>query len=188
MSEQQEIRQAGAWGHLRALAVFAAMVGVVAGVLALLNWAPTTLETLSAHEFASVEEAERTFGLVPVEVPSYFPEPLAWPPTRVLAQKAPYEAVVLEFSVEPKGAPRLVIARSASGEFRLAPSERLAEVREAARVMLHGRVSATIESGPCADGAACGQIGWEGEGGYRYVVFMRAPGAELVRLAESMMR
>jgi len=188
MTEPRDIRQAGAWGHLMALAVFAVMVGVVAGVLALLNWAPTTLETLSAREFTSVEEAERTFGLVPVEVPAYFPEPLAWPPTRVLAQKAPYEAVVLEFSVVPQGVPRLVIARSASDGFRLAPGERLAEVRETGRVMLHDRVSATIESGPCADGSACGQIGWEGEGGYRYVVFMRAPGAELVRLAESMMR
>lgn len=176
------------WVKKEALRVlsFAVVVAVVVAALKLLNWIPGALEPGLMARYPSIEDAVAKLGLREVYVPAYFPESLGWPPAEILAQSRPYEAVIMQFVRARDGETALVISQARSADFEPEVAVRIHTVREIVPVDLDGR-KARLEAGSCEDGSACSRIRWE-EGEVRIVLTMRAPPAEIIRIARSMRR
>ena len=164
---------------------FAVTMAVVVGLLKVLNWAPGTLEPGLMARYPTIDSAVSTLGIRKVYVPAYFPEALGWPPSVVLAQSEPYQAVVMEFSRARDGQTVLVISQAASTEFEPDAAIRFRTIREKVPLDLRGR-KATLEAGVCEDRSACSRVQWD-EGKIRIVLTMKAPSVELIRIAESML-
>jgi hypothetical protein len=164
---------------------FAVTIAVVAGLLMVLNWAPGALEPGLMARYPSIDSAASELGIRKVYVPAYFPETLGWPPSAVLAQSRPYQAVVMEFSRARDGQTVLVISQAASTRFEPDAAIRLRTISEKVPLDLRGR-KATLEAGVCEDRSACSRVQWD-EGTIRIVLTMKAPSVELIRIAESML-
>jgi hypothetical protein len=170
----------------RRFLAFAFVLAAVLIGLTALNWVPGAIEPGLMARYPTIEDATSRLGLRPVYVPTYFPEPLTWPPAVVLAQTRPYQAVVMEFVSARDGRAMLVISQAASGDFEAETAIRLRAIRESVDLDVGGR-SARLEAGECEDGSVCSRVGWR-EGEVRIVLTMRAPSVELVRIAGSMRR
>jgi len=163
---------------------FALVLVAVVATLRVLNWIPGALEPGLMARYASIEDAVATLGLRQVQVPAYYPESLRWPPTEILAQSRPYQAVVMQFARASDGQTALVIAQAMSADFDPEIPLRLRTVREVVALDLAGH-KAQLEAGSCEDGSVCSRIRWD-EGEVRIVLTMQAPPVELIRIARSM--
>lgn len=168
---------------------FLGMSAVLLMALAVLNWMPTSVQKSSVHTFASIEEAGSQLGIEGLIVPAYFPEHLAWPPTEVVGQRKPHEAVV--FIIEDKATrrPALIVSQSASQEFDAAGRADVESPSEVTSIPIKGR-SASLKAGSCG-AVKCSSISWHepaaGSGGlYIRVLLNDSTSMELVRIAESM--
>lgn len=170
---------------LRSLLLFSAAALVLLCLLVIAQRLPTLKQNSFVRQYASVEEVKRALELDRVLVPSYFPEGVAWPPTVVLAQKKPYEAVIMEFRKAETAETVLVIIQS-SLQGRYSQLERIpmVEVKEDTSYLLKGR-RAELQVGTCAGGVTCSRISWDDSGLHCTVLFM-APPFELIKIAESM--
>lgn len=172
-------------GILRFLA-FAGAVAVLAGGLKILSWIPAVAQKDVLREYADVEEARATTSIGKIFVPSYFPQNLAWPPSRILAQGKPFPALIMEFEKVGGKEVALLISQSASEDFSSAGKVRMLEVTESVPYPLKGR-DALLEVGVCERDEPCAGISW-GEGTYRIVVRARTTPFELIKIAESMLK
>jgi hypothetical protein len=170
---------------LRSLLLFVAAALVLLALLVIAKRVPTLKQQNFIRQYASVEEVKRVLELDRVLVPTYFPEGVAWPPTVILAQKKPYEAVIMEFRKAEKAETTLVIIQS-SLQGRYSQLERIpmVEVKEETTYPLKGR-RAELQVGTCPGGTACSRISWDDSGLHCTVLFM-APPFELIKIAESM--
>jgi len=164
--------------------VFAGVILAVVVTLKVLNWMPSVFQEGLLQQYASVEEARAALHMKEIHVPTYFPVRLLWPPSRILAQTKPFDAVVMEFSDREKGDVALVTVQSASERFR--PDRRIEMVRTRERVpyLLKGR-EALLEIGSCRNEEPCCALSWR-EGAYRMTLVMRSLPVDLIRVAESM--
>lgn len=122
----------------RAVAVWLLVMAASGVLLSALDHLPGLLlgAPRRARVFASIEEAERALG-VRLWLPSYFPDELAWPPSRVEADAAVPPTVAIRVRGRADGRERLVIAQSLGG--RATPPPRLlppGEVMNAADVVV----------------------------------------------------
>ncbi len=159
---------------------------ILVGATMAVNRVPVTVQGDLLRKYDSVDAVSTGLPSLPIYAPSYFPEDLRWPPSRVLAQGRPFPAVLMEFEGRKSGRPVLVICQSAGGEFPPGDKLRLAKVKEKTAYRLKGR-DARLEVGACGDGATCSRIAWT-EGAYRIDVTGRSAPLELIRVAESMIR
>jgi hypothetical protein len=168
---------------LRGLLAFGIMVALVVALLMALNWVPTAIETGLAREYGSIEEATRTLGLKEIPVPSYFPGHISWPPSFILGQSTPFEALMMEFTSADTGDTVLVILRASGrlpeGFERITMSE-VAE--ESEHVWEEKR--AILQTGTCTTGETCSRLSWEEQGVRVSVLGLLSP-VELIRIAES---
>src|SRR5512139_119202 len=125
---------------LRGLLVLIIAAGIVLSLLAIAKKVPSLKQQGFITQYVSVEEVKRVLELDRVLVPTYFPEGVAWPPTVILAQKKPYEAVIMEFRKPEKAETTLVIVQS-SLQGRYSQLERIpmVEVEEETTYALKGR-------------------------------------------------
>src|SRR5512136_78577 len=146
---------------LRSLLLFVAAALVLLALLVIAKRVPTLKQQNFIRQYASVEEVKRVLELDRVLVPTYFPEGVAWPPTVILAQKKPYEAVIMEFRKAEKAETTLVIVQS-SLQGRYSQLERIpmVEVEEETTYPLKGR-RAELQVGTCPGGTACSRISWD---------------------------
>lgn len=173
-------------GHARRLGSFAIGIAILVGATMAVNWVPVVVQGDLLREYGSVDALSASLPALPVYAPSYFPQDLRWPPSRILAQGRPYPAVLMEFERRRSGGTALVISQSAGGEFRPDGKVRIVKLKEKTSYSLKGR-SARLEVGACEDGATCSRIAWT-EGTYRIDVTGRSVPLELIRVAESMIR
>lgn len=168
------------------LVMFAAMVAVLVLVLKALHWLPTALDKGAVREYRSVEEVSRVLGIKEIYVPVYFPQSYRWPPSRIIAQGSPFNAVVMEFEDVRRGGIGLVIRQAESATFPKEDRIEILNVRERVPYELHGR-NAVLEVGFCEKNVPCSRISWK-EGSYAVSVAAKSAPFDLLRLADSMAR
>ncbi len=164
---------------------FVIAVSVLVFALKAANWLPTIIDEGTVRTYRDIESVKAKLGIREVLVPVYFPEPLGWPPSEIIAQRRPFEAVVMEFRRTGDDRAALIISQAARREF--APDERIrfTEVRESVPYDLSGR-AARLEAGLCRDGSPCSRLSWD-EGAMHVRITMRAAPFEVIRLADSML-
>jgi len=169
---------------------FIGMSAVLLLALTVLNWMPLSVQKSSVHTFTSIEEAKSQLGIRLVHVPVYFPEHLSWPPSQVIGQIKPHEALV--FIIEDKAShePALVVSQSASGEFDAAGRADVTMPSEVTSIPIKSR-AATLKAGDCGN-IKCSSIAWQEPDGksviHMKVLIMGSTTVELVRIAESMVQ
>jgi len=173
-------------GPLARAALFAAGVALFGAALKAANALPALIQPDVLRRYASLEEARAALRMENPGVPSYFPEELGWPPSVVLAQGRPFPALVMEFERARGRGPALVIARWAAGRPLGAGPIRLARTGAAVRYALKGR-EFLLRVGITPAGEAACRVGWT-EGRFRTELAGKVPPAELIRVAESMLR
>ncbi|MGD2079680.1 MAG: hypothetical protein PVG55_02715 [Nitrospirota bacterium] len=165
---------------------FVVTVAVLLGALKVMNWLPTALDQGMLRSYPGIEEARARLGIREIYVPSYFPETIKWPPSELLAQQTPFEAVVMKFGRSGEGDTGLVITQARSADFDYDAGIGFEEVRERVPFSLKGR-EAVLEAGTCRDGSPCSRLSWK-EGDLRISIAMKAQPPETIRLAESMLK
>lgn len=172
-------------GGIQRVLAFAGAVALLVGLLRLLNWLPLVARPDLLSNYRDLEEARTAAGIEAVLVPSYFPQNLAWPPSRIWAQGIPYRALLLEFG-RPSGKETvLLISQAASESFFPEERMRFLEVAQDAPYPLRGR-AARLRVGVCPGSETCSEIAWK-EGPFHVVVRAKLSPFELIRIAESML-
>ncbi len=163
---------------------FAAAIAILVVALKVTNWLPTMLQEGAMKKYGSIEEVKAQLKVRDVYVPSYFPQSVKWPPSRILAQSRPYFALLMEFSHVKTSDMGLVISQVADN--RPIPEEklRLAQIKERATYSLKGR-TALLEVGACENEMPCSRISWN-EGKYKLTLIIKAPPFDLLKIADSM--
>ena len=172
--------------NARRLLSFAIGILILVGATMAVNWIPVLVQDDLLREYDSTDALNAALPALPIYAPSYFPQDLRWPPSRILAQGRPFAAVLMEFERRHSGGTALVISQSAGGEFPPDGKVRIVMVKEKTSYLLKGR-DARLEVGVCGDGATCSRIAWT-EGAYRMDVTGRSAPLDLIRVAESMIR
>ena len=182
--ETQETRIGRTARGLLWILVLAAMA---VGLLAAVNWLPSLMQLDFARQYDSIEEAKRAGGLDTVLVPAYFPEGISWPPSLILAQKKPYQAVVMEFrEAEATETVLIVVQSSLQGNDAQLQRIRLSEVKEETEYRLKEK-RALLQIGTCDNGMPCSRMTWQ-DGALRCTVLLMSSPFELIKIAESMVR
>jgi hypothetical protein len=172
---------------VRGLLWMLALVILAIMFLAAVNWLPSLREEGFARQYNTIDEAKRALKLNDIVVPSYFPEGIRWPPSFILAQKKPYQAVVMEFNeVKSKEIALIVIQSSLLGSDAQLQRIKLSQVKEETQYRLKDRY-VLLQVGTCDNGMQCSKMTWQDSGLFNTVVFMSSP-FELIRIAESMIR
>lgn len=146
----------------------------------LINLLSGELEKDTLRSYKTIDEV-RTI-LDDIIIPTYFPESLLWPPSRLLASKRPYRTVIMEFRDKNKNL-HLVITESEKDDIK-ASDLYLTEVHETLQHRIKNR-NVLIITGKC-NKERCSKIFWK-EGRYFINITIRSDPFELLRLAESMM-
>jgi len=165
---------------------FAGAIAVLVAGLKILSWIPVVAQKDVLREYPDVEEARVATAIGKIYVPSYFPQNLAWPPSRIIAQGKPFPALIMEFEKVGGKEVALLISQAASEDFFSAGKIRMLEVTESVPYPLKGR-DALLEVGLCQRDEPCAGISWK-EGRYRIVVRARTTPFELIKIAESMLK
>jgi hypothetical protein len=170
---------------LRGLLWMLALVILAVLFLAAVNWLPSLRDEGFARQYNSIEEATRTLKLNNIVVPAYFPEGIRWPPSFILAQKKPYQAVVMEFKdAKTKETALIVIQSSLLGSDEQLQRIRLSNVKEETQYRLKGRL-VLLQVGTCDNGTQCSKMTWQ-DSDLSYTVILMSPPFELIRKTESM--
>ncbi len=172
---------------LRGLLWMFVLSGLVILSLFAVNWLPTLREEGFARQYDSIEEAKRALKLEKVVVPTFFPEGITWPPAFILAQKKPFQAVVMEFKATQERDTALIIIQSLSrgGDVQL-QRIRLSELKEETQYRLKGR-NVLLQVGTCDNGTLCSKMTWQDNELSTTLILMSSP-FELIKIAESMIR
>jgi hypothetical protein len=161
------------------LAVFAMII-----VLKTLNWLPTVLQEGILKPYGSIEEVRSKLNIKDLYVPSYFPQSITWPPSKILAQTKPSVATLLIFNRAGKEDPALVISQAVSERFTPDMLIKIKQITERVPYQLDGR-KALLEVGFCEKDDPCSRISWV-EGIYTITITMKSQPFDLVQIAESM--
>ncbi len=182
MSELKMDKRSGVM--LQGFFSLAVMVLVIVVALMVANWLPGTIDDTLMREYQGIDEVRENLRIRTVFVPTYFPETVSWPPSKVLAQTNPYDAVVMEFEGSTSGELLLVLSQSASDAFMPFERLRMDKVAERSTHEFKGR-SAELSAGRCTGGLRCSMISWS-EDAYYIKVIMSGDPFELIAIAESM--
>ncbi len=170
--------------QLSGIAAFAAAVAILVAALLLANWAPLALQKETLRRYNSIEEVRAALPGKMIYVPSYFPQQVSWPPSKILAQGKPFQASVMEFKRAGSDEAVLTISQ-AEGPFNTDRDMVLTTVSEQVRYIMKGRTAA-LQVGTCGNGEPCSRMSWN-EGGSSITVTMRSGPFELTRISESML-
>jgi len=170
----------------RAWLPFAGAVMLLTVSLMLLNRLPRSMGNDATRTFASIEEARRELGIRNVPVAAYFPQSIAWPPARILAQSRPFPAVLMEFHRAGSKDVALVIVQAKDESFARNSSFEMLRVTEQVPHTIKGR-DAVLTVGACKNEQPCSSISWN-DGDSRVTVEMKSTPFELIKIAEGIAR
>jgi len=170
--------------NVQRLAYFVLTIVAIIIVLKTLNWLPMVLQEGILRPYASIEEVRSKLNIKDLYVPSYFPQSITWPPSKILAQTKPYVATLLVFNRPGKDGPALIISQAASERFSPDMLIKIVQVTERVPYQLNGR-TALLEVGTCEKNEPCSRISWV-EGIYTMTVTMKSQPFDLVQIAKSM--
>lgn len=169
----------------RVISLLLAVGGLIL-LLKVLNWVPLALDKDIIRRYNSIEQVRETLEFEDIHIPKYFPQPLRWPPSEILAQGKPFSALMMEFRNVKNGQSTLIITQAGSAHFNPDDRIKIDDVKESVGYALKER-EALLEVGLCGTDETCSKISWD-EGAYKITVFLKAPPIELIKIAESMLR
>ncbi|MGD0884212.1 MAG: hypothetical protein ABSA46_04925 [Thermodesulfovibrionales bacterium] len=165
---------------------FAILIAGVIIALKILNWLPLAVQEGSMKRYDSIEEVRAALNVREIYVPAYFPQSLTWPPSLILAQSKPFEAIIMVFTSAAKGGVTLVTSQSTAADFVPDDTIKILRTKETVKYSLRGR-DALIEVGTGKNEEQCSRISWT-EGKFKIRVAMKSNPFDLIRIAESMVR
>ncbi len=166
---------------------FGLVLVALAGALKVMNWLPSAVQEGFIREYRNIEDVREQLKIRDIYIPSYFPQPVKWPPSAIWAQTRPFTAIVMEFSNVENGHIELTTSQvSAGARFIQDDKIKIEQVREKVGYSLKGR-KALLEVGACGNEERCSTISWT-EGKYRITVAMKSPPFELIKISESMLK
>jgi hypothetical protein len=166
---------------------FLLVLALLVGALKVMNWLPSIVQEGFISQYKDIEEVRDKLKIKDIYVPSYFPQPVKWPPSAIWAQIRPFTAIVMEFKNVENGDTELIISQvSAKAHFIPDNKIKIEQVREKVDYLLKGR-RASLEVGACGNEERCSLLSWI-EGKYRITVTMKSPPFELIKIAESMLK
>ena len=167
------------------LIIFIAAVTALVGTLKALNWTPRILQEGLLTRYDSIEDVKSKLHISDVYAPTYYPQGLHWPPTRITAQAKPYIMILMECTRQEDSQPSLIISQTALPNTAPEPAIKISRMTEHVHYPLKGR-TAVLDVGLCRNDESCSRISWD-ESAYRIDVVMLAPPTEIVKIAESML-
>ncbi|MBF8257921.1 MAG: hypothetical protein HW377_295 [Actinobacteria bacterium] len=170
------------WG----IFAFASAVAVLIVAMKIVNWVPSLAQPDLLKKYRNLDEVKTGLNMRDIIIPSYFPQNLKWPPSTILAQGKPFQAVVMEFEQDVTKDTSLVISQSLSENFRADGKIRLVQLKEKVNYSLKGR-NVVLEVGFGSKGEMCSRVFWK-EGKYWVHVMSKSPPMELLKVAESMIQ
>jgi hypothetical protein len=171
--------------QLSGIAAFAVAVAILIAALFIANWVPLALQKETLRRYNSIEEVRAALPGKMIYVPSYFPQQVSWPPSKILAQGKPFQAIVMEFKRAGSDEAVLIISQ-AKGPFNTDRDITLTTVSEQVQYVMKGRTS-LLQVGTCRNGEPCSRISCN-ENDCAVTVTMRSGPFELTRISESMLR
>ena len=172
--------------NLRNFFVFVLTIALLIAVLKVINWLPAAVEEGLMKKYGSIEDVRSKLKMREILVPSYFPQSFSWPPSVILAQTKPFQAIIMEFKHIENGDTAIIISQVASQDSIADNKLRMTQVRERVPYPLKGRKAALIV-GTCKNDEQCSQISWD-EGKYKMSIIMKSTPFDLIKIAESMVR
>lgn len=178
------------WRLLRQSTAALLMVGLVLAVavaiLFVLNQIPHLLQREAPRELSRYETIAAAEAALhrSVALPAYFPDRLAWPPTRIVGQVSPVPRISLYFASRDGLESILVLHEVFGGgepQPPLFPLVRSPQQRS--RVVL-GESHGELVAGEGDDGAFYRQLSWQ-QDSTRFVLLTQLSENELVRIAHS---
>jgi hypothetical protein len=170
--------------RIKGFIVFVIAVVALFGLLKALNWVPGALQEGFPSAYDSIEEVTAKLHIRDISVPTYYPQGLRWPPSRITAQSKPYTMVLMEFQRKEDNRVSLVISQTALSHPAPDPGVELIRTMESVRYPFKGR-NALLEVGQCRNNEQCSRISWS-EPPYRVDIIMLSPPSEIVKIADSM--
>lgn len=170
---------------IRVISLILAVGGLIL-LLKVLNWVPLALDKEIIRRYNSIEQVREMLEIEDIHIPKYFPQPLRWPPSEILAQGKPFSALMMEFRNVENGQSTLIITQAGGAHFNPDDRIKIDDVKERVGYALKER-EALLEVGLCGADETCSKISWD-EGAYKITVFLKAPPIELIKIAESMLR
>lgn len=172
--------------NLRKFFVFVMTIALLISVLKVINWLPAAVEEGLIRKYDSIEDVRSKLKMREIFIPSYFPQSFSWPPSAILAQTKPFQAIIMEFKHIELGDTAIIISQAASQDFIADNKIRMDQVREKVPYQLKGR-KASLIVGTCKNDEQCSQISWD-EGKYKMSIIMKSTPFDLIKIAESMVR
>lgn len=173
-------------GKILGFFAFSAGIGILVLGLKFFNWLPLMVQVDSMREYKDVEEVKGALQIKTLFIPSYFPQNLNWPPSKILAQGKPFLAVIMEFEKMTGKDTMLLISQSTSEDFLPEEKIKIIKVKESISYPVKGR-DALLRVGMCQRNEPCSGISWK-EGEYTIHVLIKSAPFELIKIAESMLR
>lgn len=164
---------------------FAVALAILISVLKITNWLPGVLQEGAMKKYSSIDDVRSKLKIKDLHVPSYFPQSVVWPPSSIMAQSRPYEAVFMEFTSARTGDVNLIISQVSDRGSINDSKISLVQVKEKTAYPLKGR-NALLEVGLCKNDIPCSRISWH-EGTSTITVTMRSTPFELLKIADSML-
>jgi hypothetical protein len=163
---------------------FGFAVAALIVLLKIANWLPLTVQKNTLRQYESIEQVRSMLNIRDIYVPSYFPEEIRWPPSKILAQDKPFPALLLEFKRTGKDEVVLVLSQSRGGTLKSRDSLEPSVIKETVPFLLRGS-TVVLTVGECEDRTPCSVITWS-EGGYLISASMKSAPFELSRIVASM--
>ena len=149
-----------------------------------MNWVPATVTHDALKEYASIEQVRAALNFRDIYIPSYFPQTIAWPPSKILAQGSPFPALVMEFKRAGGDEIILVLSQSRGGALKTGETLVFTAVSESAPIDIHGN-KAILNVGVCVGGMPCSALSWN-EGGETLNIILGSAPFDLTKIAASM--
>jgi hypothetical protein len=172
---------------VRKAALFAATILFVAGLLSLLNWVPLIIQKQKLKSFSSPDAAAKELHIRKIYLPSYLPEHLnlAWPPSEVYGQDAPFSAVVMYLSFKQKQEIGLALHQSdANAPYLFEPLIKIRPGQNSKQISLKGR-RAMLVPAVCDNNTPCNQLSWD-ENGMVITLIGKFSAQDIIKIASSM--
>lgn len=165
---------------------FVIMIITIILVLKIINWIPVALQKGLIRKYSTLDDVKSKLSIKEVYIPSYFTENFSWPPSEILAQSKPFQAVAMEFRHARNKEVALVITQASVEWFNPDRKITISQIKERVDYNLKGR-NAVLEIGFCKKNEPCSRMSWK-EGNYYVNVLMKAEPIDLIKISESIIR
>lgn len=165
---------------------FILTVTILIVALKFFNYLPVMLQKDTMRKYHSIENVKSKLNIKEIPIPSYFPESLVWPPSKIFAQNKPFTAVVMEFSNSSKSEVVLVISIALSKNFRADEKIKIVQIRDTVNYLVKNK-NVLLEVGVCKNEEPCSRISWNDDK-YRITITSKTAPPELLKIAESMIK